>query len=86
MKQPEGFPSSDGEQLVCKLKKSIYSLKQASHQWHLKFHNIISSFGFEENVMDQAYTLRSVGVKFVFLFYTWMTPYLQPMIRVYFMR
>ena len=27
MKQPEGFPSSDGEQLVCKLKKSIYSLK-----------------------------------------------------------
>ncbi|KAL6345280.1 hypothetical protein AAG906_015763 [Vitis piasezkii] len=24
MKQPEGFPSSDGEQLVCKLKKFIY--------------------------------------------------------------
>ena len=27
MKQHEGFPFSDGEQLVCKLKKSIYSLK-----------------------------------------------------------
>ena len=24
MKQPKEFPSSDGEQLVCKLKKSIY--------------------------------------------------------------
>ncbi|RVW64595.1 Retrovirus-related Pol polyprotein from transposon TNT 1-94 [Vitis vinifera] len=33
MKQPEGFPSSDGEQLACKLKKSIYGLKQASCQW-----------------------------------------------------
>ena len=53
MKQPEGFSSSQGEHLVCKLKKSIYKLKQASRQWYLKFHNVISSFGFEENIMDQ---------------------------------
>ncbi|KAL4340139.1 hypothetical protein GQ457_08G024220 [Hibiscus cannabinus] len=53
MKQPEGFFSSDGENLVCKLKKSIYGLKQASRQWYLKFHEVISSFGFVENIMDQ---------------------------------
>ena len=53
MKQLKGFSSSEGEHLVCKLKKSIYRLKQASRQWYLKFHEVITSFGFEENIMDQ---------------------------------
>ena len=52
MKQPEGFSSSVGDYLVCKLNKSIYGLKQASCQWYLKFHKFITSFGFEENVMN----------------------------------
>ncbi|WJZ86369.1 hypothetical protein VitviT2T_005829 [Vitis vinifera] len=67
MKQPEGFPSSDGEKLVCKLKKSIYGLKQASRQWYLKFHNIIYSFGFVENVMDQYIYLKVNRSKVYFL-------------------
>ena len=67
MKQPEGFSSSDGEQLVCKLKKSIYGLKQASRQWYLKFHDVISSFGFEENVMDQCIYQKVSGSKIWFL-------------------
>ena len=53
IKQPEGFSSSEGEHLVCKLKKSIYGLKQSSHQWYFKFYEVITSFGFEENIMDQ---------------------------------
>ena len=82
MKQPEGFSSREGEHLVCKLKKSIYGLKQASRQWYYKFHGVITSFGFIENPMDQCiYQKVSVGVKLVSLFYTWMTFYLQPMIR-----
>ncbi|KAL9254068.1 Retrovirus-related Pol polyprotein from transposon TNT 1-94-like protein [Drosera capensis] len=50
--QPENFVSGDPKKMVCKLKKSIYGLKQASRQWYHKFHNVISSFGFEPNIVD----------------------------------
>ena len=67
MKQPEGFSSSEGEHLVCKLKKSIYGLKQASRQWYLKFHEVITSFSFEENIMDQCIYQKVSGSKICFL-------------------
>ncbi|KAL0433573.1 UNVERIFIED_CONTAM: Retrovirus-related Pol polyprotein from transposon TNT 1-94 [Sesamum latifolium] len=63
MEQPEGFSSSNGEHLVCKLKKSIYGLKQASRQWYLKFHDVISSFGFVENIMDQCIYQKNFEMK-----------------------
>ena len=34
MKQPDGFPVKGKEHLVCKLKKSIYCLKQSPRCWH----------------------------------------------------
>ena len=52
MKQPIGFSLSASDHSVCKLNKSIYSLKQVSCQWYLKFHKVITSFSLEENVMD----------------------------------
>ena len=67
MKQPEGFSSSKGEHLVCKLKKFIYGLKQASLQWYLIFHEVITSFVFEENIMDQCIYQKVSGSKICFL-------------------
>ena len=52
MQQPEGFQDSGNEHLVCKLKKSIYGLEQASRQWYLKFDEVMTSLGFEENKID----------------------------------
>jgi hypothetical protein len=56
MTQPEGFVVKGKEHMGCKLKKSIYRLKQASRQWYLKFDEVIKKFGFIE------ITLRSRGV------------------------
>ncbi|RDX83682.1 hypothetical protein CR513_35372, partial [Mucuna pruriens] len=52
---------------VCKLNKSIYGLKQASYHWYLKFHEVITSFGFEENIMDNCIYLKVSESKICFL-------------------
>ena len=36
--------------MVCKLKRSIYGLKQASRSWNIRFDHAIKSFGFEQNL------------------------------------
>ena len=53
MKQSEGFIAKDQEHMVCKLKMSIYGLKQASRSWIIRFDQAIKSFGFEQN-LDEA--------------------------------
>ena len=53
MDQLEGFSIEGNEHTMCKLKKSIHKLKQASHQWSLKFDNTITSFGFLEKTIDR---------------------------------
>ena len=61
MVQPQGFYYDKDSHLVCKLKKSIYGLKQASRQWYIKFHNVIASYGFVENIVDQCIYLKVSG-------------------------
>ena len=67
MLQPEGFVANDSGKLVCRLKKSIYGLKQASRQWYLKFHSVVTSYGFVENKVDQCIYCKVSGRKFIFL-------------------
>ncbi|KAL0539955.1 hypothetical protein IC582_024177 [Cucumis melo] len=67
MNQPEGFMVEGKEHMVCKLKRSIYGLKQASRQWYLKFNDTITSFGFKENIIDRCIYLKISGSKFIIL-------------------
>jgi hypothetical protein len=41
MAQPKSFIMKGKEHLGCRLKKSIYGLKQAFRQWYLKFDEAI---------------------------------------------
>ena len=63
--QPERFYNKKGN--LCKLKKSIYRLKQASRQWYIKFYNIISLYGFTENIIDQYIYFKVSRNKYIFL-------------------
>jgi hypothetical protein len=46
MYQPEGFVEPGKENLVCRLKKSLYSLKQSLRQWYRRFDSFVISHGF----------------------------------------
>ena len=67
MVQPERIESQDSKNLVCKLKKSIYALKQASRQWYHKFHQVITSYGFEVNKVDDCVYHKFSGSRYIFL-------------------
>jgi hypothetical protein len=67
MTQPEGFVVEGKEHLACRLKKSIYGLKQSSRQWYLKFDKIIRTFGFTENIVDNCIYVKFKGSRFTIL-------------------
>ncbi|KAI3516445.1 hypothetical protein L1887_15360 [Cichorium endivia] len=53
MKIPQGFETKDDTR-VCKLKKSLYGLKQASRNWYQKFTNFLQRLGFRQSGADHS--------------------------------
>jgi hypothetical protein len=54
--QPEGF--EDGSNRVCKLKKSLFGLKQAPRLWHKHVDGVLKDLGFVQSLSDEALYLK----------------------------
>jgi hypothetical protein len=60
MRQPQGFIVQGKENLVCKLRKSLYGLKQALRQWYKKFDSFMYSTGFTRCQADHCCYVKSL--------------------------
>lgn len=68
MKQPVGYDDNSGR--VCKLKKSLYGLKQASRCWNQKFTSFIQQFDFKASNSDPCVFIRHKGnIKMIIAIY-----------------
>ena len=52
MKQPVGYAKEGKEHLVCRLKKSLYGLKQSSRCWNSALDSHLKSMGFSQSQSD----------------------------------
>nr|GEV87706.1 retrotransposon protein, putative, Ty1-copia subclass [Tanacetum cinerariifolium] len=67
MEQPEGFVNPKYPNRVCKLKRSIYGLKQASRQWNKRFDDEIKKFSFTQNRDEPCVYLKAIWSNITFL-------------------
>jgi hypothetical protein len=64
MEQPEGFTVTGSEHQVCKLKKSLYGLKQAGRAWYQKIDDALFKLGFTRLDTDHCvYQLTRDGLR-----------------------
>ncbi|XP_019435884.1 PREDICTED: uncharacterized protein LOC109342338 [Lupinus angustifolius] len=63
MKVPPGLTVSQPN-LVCKLEKSLYGLKQASRQWHAKLTAVLLQSGYTKSLADHSLFIKHVSSSF----------------------
>ena len=69
MYQPEGFIARGQEHLVCKLKRSLYGLKQSPRCWNSVLDCHLKSMGFVQTTSDPCIYVSTEGEMFVIAVY-----------------
>ena len=69
MKQPEDFVAEGQEDLVCKLKRSIYGLKQSPRCWNAALDHKLKQMGFVQAKGDPCLYMASEGEMFIIAVY-----------------
>jgi hypothetical protein len=61
IEQPDGFVTHEKESHVCRLKKSLYRLKQTPRAWYEKIDGYLMSLGFSKSGVDPNLYYHIVG-------------------------
>jgi hypothetical protein len=67
MKQIEGFVMKGKKELICKLKKSLYGLKQSPRMWYQKFDTYMLGLGFTRSKEDHCVYFKLIGDHLIYL-------------------
>ena len=67
MEQPEGFVDEANPTYVCKLKKSLYGLKQSARLWNSTLTQHLLSDGYKKSSADECIFIKTAGKNFVIL-------------------
>ena len=67
MMLPEGFVDPSNARKICKLRKSIYGLKQACRSWNICFDEVVKGFGFIKNEEEACVYKKKSGSSVAFL-------------------
>lgn len=70
MKQLQGFMVASKESFMCKLKKSLYTLKQDPRQWYKKVDSFMSSKGFRRCQVDHFCYIKNFNDSFIILLFS----------------
>ncbi|XP_076383615.1 uncharacterized protein LOC143260915 [Megalopta genalis] len=67
LQQPEGYTTDSRKDLVCKLHRSLYGLKQSPRNWNEKFVSFLKNLNFSSIESDQCVFVRAINGVAVYL-------------------